>query len=41
MGDTLARNEIFLFTVNLVQKLVFQPPDNHPPPDNQAFSDFK
>ena len=33
MGELLARNEVFLFTVNLVQKLQFLPPANSPPPD--------
>jgi len=33
MGELLARNEVFLFTVNLVQKLIFLPPNNNPTPD--------
>ena len=33
VGELLARNEVFLFTVNLIQKLRFLPPDNHPAPD--------
>jgi len=32
MGEVLARNEVFLFTVSLVQKLQFLPPLHHPPP---------
>ena len=32
MGELLARNEIFLFTVNLVQKLRFLPPSHSPAP---------
>ena len=30
MGELLARNELFLFTVNLLQKIRFLPPDNMP-----------
>ena len=33
MGELLARNEVFLFTVNLIQKLKFLPPNNNPTPD--------
>eukprot|EP00092_Neocalanus_flemingeri_P018174 GFUD01019671.1.p1 GENE.GFUD01019671.1~~GFUD01019671.1.p1 ORF type:complete len:482 (+),score=104.99 GFUD01019671.1:156-1601(+) len=33
MGELLARNEVFLFTANLVQKLRFLPPDNNQSPD--------
>ena len=33
MGELLARNEIFLFTVNLLQKMKFLPPQNSPLPD--------
>ena len=33
MGELLARNEVFLFTVNLLQKLKFLPPNNNPTPD--------
>ena len=33
MGELLARNEVFLFTVNLIQKLKFLPPNNHQSPD--------
>ena len=33
MGELLARNEVFLFTVNLVQKLQFLPPVSNPAPN--------
>eukprot|EP00092_Neocalanus_flemingeri_P004804 GFUD01005172.1.p1 GENE.GFUD01005172.1~~GFUD01005172.1.p1 ORF type:complete len:484 (+),score=104.63 GFUD01005172.1:98-1549(+) len=33
IGELLARNELFLFTVNLVQKLIFLPPKNNRTPD--------
>ena len=33
MGELLARNEVFLFTVNLVQRLQFLPPVNNLAPD--------
>ena len=29
MGELLARNEVFLFTANLVQRMKFLPPKNH------------
>ena len=29
MGELLARNEIFIFTVKLLQKMKFMPPTNH------------
>ena len=32
MGELLARNEIFLFTVNLLQKIRFLPPEKNPIP---------
>ena len=32
MGESLARKEVFLFTVNLIKSLRFQLPDNHPVP---------
>lgn len=32
MGELLARNEIFLFAVNLIQKLKFNCPNYHPKP---------
>jgi len=37
MGELLARNEVFLFTVNLIQKLQFLPPSNNPPPDPENY----
>eukprot|EP00092_Neocalanus_flemingeri_P003772 GFUD01004058.1.p1 GENE.GFUD01004058.1~~GFUD01004058.1.p1 ORF type:complete len:486 (-),score=123.42 GFUD01004058.1:441-1898(-) len=37
MGELLARNEVFLFTVNLVQKLQFLTPNNNPAPDPANF----
>ena len=37
MGELLARNEVFLFTVNLVQKIRFLPPVDQPPPSPQHF----
>jgi cytochrome P450 len=37
VGELLARNEVFLFTVNLIQKLRFLPPDNHPAPDSANY----
>eukprot|EP00092_Neocalanus_flemingeri_P047908 GFUD01054451.1.p1 GENE.GFUD01054451.1~~GFUD01054451.1.p1 ORF type:complete len:130 (+),score=26.40 GFUD01054451.1:75-464(+) len=33
MGELLARNEVFLLSANLVQKLRFLPPDNNQSPD--------
>ena len=38
MGEILARNEIFLFTVNLLQKVRFLPPQNNPPPDPSDYN---
>jgi cytochrome P450 len=38
MGELLARNEVFLFTVNLVQKMKFLPPTNNPTPDPANYS---
>ena len=32
MGELLARNEIFLFTVNLIQSIKFLPPVQNPIP---------
>ena len=32
MGELLARNEILLFTVNLIQKLTFKSPNYHSKP---------
>ena len=44
MGELLARNEIFLFTVNLLQKMKFMAPENHAAPDpgkyNSAFTNI-
>ena len=33
MGELLARNEVFLFTVNLIQRLQFLPPAQHLAPN--------
>ena len=33
MGELLARNEVFLFTVSLIQRLQFFPPQEHPTPN--------
>jgi len=38
MGEILARNEIFLFTVNLLQKIKFLPPEKHPVPDPSNYN---
>ena len=38
MGELLARNEIFLFTVNLLQKVKFLPPLTQLPPDPSNYS---
>ena len=38
MGELLARNEVFMFTVNLIQKLKFLPPQDHPRPDTEKFN---
>ena len=38
LGEILARNEIFLFTVNLLQKLQFLQPNNNDLPDREDFS---
>ena len=37
MGELLARNEVFLFTVNLIQKIKFLPPQNNPLPNPDHF----
>ena len=38
MGELLARNELFLFTVNLLQKIRFLPPDNMPAPSEENYN---
>ena len=38
LGEILARNEIFLFVVNLVQKLKFLQSENHGHPDTEDFN---
>ena len=38
MGELLARNEVFLFTVSLVQKLQFLPAVHHPPPNPAQYN---
>ena len=38
MGEILARNEIFLFTVNLLQKVRFLPPKKNLPPDPSDYN---
>ena len=38
MGELLARNEIFLFAANLLQKLRFDPPEDHPAPSKQNYT---
>ena len=37
MGELLARNEVFLFTVNLLQRLKFLPPAHHPKPKTAQY----
>ena len=37
MGDRLAKNTVFLFTVNMLQQLEFLPPDQHAKPDPEDF----
>ena len=37
MGELLARNEIFLFAVNLIQKMKFLPPKHNPKPDPSKY----
>ena len=37
MGELLARNQVFLFIVNLVQKIKFLPPKNNPTPNSEDF----
>ena len=38
MGELLARNELFLFTVNLLQKIRFLPPENNPTPNKENYN---
>ena len=38
MGESLARSELFLFTANMIQKLRFEPPEDHPCPDPQNYT---
>jgi cytochrome P450 len=38
MGELLARNEVFLFTVNLIQKIRFLPSVDKPKPNPANFS---
>jgi len=38
MGEILARNEIFLFTVNLLQRMIFLPPSTYPAPDTGLYN---
>ena len=37
MGDRLAKNTVFLFTVSMLQRLQFLPPDQHANPDPEDF----
>ena len=38
MGELLARNEIFLFTVNLLQNIRFLPPEKKPRPSEENYN---
>ena len=39
MGESqAARSELFLFSANLIQKLRFEPPEDHPCPDPQNYT---
>ena len=38
MGELLARNEIFLFTVNLIQQIKFSTPKCNPKPSVQNYN---
>ena len=38
MGEILARNYIFLFTVNLLQRIRFLPPTSKPSPDLSKYN---
>ena len=37
MGEALARNEVLLFTVGLIQRLTFLPPPAGPQPDPENY----
>ena len=37
MGEALARNELMLFTVGLIQRLTFLPPDSGAMPDPEDY----
>ena len=37
MGEILARNEVFIFTVNLLQTRMFLKPRHNPGPDPRNF----
>ena len=37
MGELLARNEIFIFMVTLLQKIQFKLPKDHAKPDPQKY----
>merc|ERR1711951_154145 len=37
MGEPLARNELFIFLANLVQRLEFLPPLSHPLPNREDY----
>ena len=37
MGEALARHEVILFTVGLIQRLAFLPPDCGPRPDPENY----
>ena len=38
MGEPMARNQVFLVTVNLLQRMKFLPPVNNPLPDPSNFN---
>ena len=37
MGELLARNEILLFAINLIQRIQFLPPKHNPQPDPSKY----
>ena len=37
MGELLARNEIFLFTVNILQRIRLLPPEKKPGPSEENY----